>query len=468
MICNLLWTVCHVLTFSCSIFAALQADAQNPGAASFSTPLLALPSNGWSLLQHMLPEIGSCFNDAPCGCMIKFGDAMSIFGSDAAAHTADPHKLLKLCKDFTLQSQKHHEGPALEITDASIESVLVHVAALGCSVLQARVDALPAAAVEVEETAADGLSTRATLQEDRYFTARDAELEEVGSVVEAVFTSVAPAPRNVLLLRGHPGLGKSAAAKQGLRLMQNKYAAASCCKDVHVASIIRGRGAAAVQEDLVRWGRDLGAAIGVGPAAPPDTVLPLLKAFLQQGRYVVLIDDADEAGLQEALKHLPPSQMRCTLLVTSQMLQREDVQAHVTAAEAGVAVSSSISVCELQPFSSDECMKLMQSLCPHPPPNPSDKPFPPYAPLYAHEAELRAAFEDLVRLPLAVRFFGVWLRGRYQEDMKDAKQKAAAAATAFDEAGTGASVVKGVLAEWRESVAHFHHQFHRSFSPPAH
>ena len=82
--------------------------------------------------------------------MIKFGDAMSIFGSDAAAPTADPHKLLKLCKDFTLQSQKHHEQPELEITDATVESVLVHVAALGCSVLQARVDALPAAAVEVE------------------------------------------------------------------------------------------------------------------------------------------------------------------------------------------------------------------------------------------------------------------------------------------------------------------------------
>ena len=374
--------------------------------------------------------------------MIKFGDGMSVFGSDAAVPTADPHKLLKLCKDFTLQPQKHHERPELEMTDASVESVLVHVAALGCSVLQARVDAVPAAAVEVEATAADGLSTRATLEDDRNFIARDAELEQVGFVVEAVFTSVAPAPRNVLLLRGHPGLGKSAAAKQGLRLMQNKYAAASCFKGVHVPSIIRGRGAAAVQEDLVRWGRDLGTAIGVGSGAPPDTVLPLLKAFLQQARYVVLIDDADEAGLQEALKHLPSSQTRCTLLVTSQMLQQRDVQAHVAAAEAGAAVSSRISICELQPFSSDECMALMKRLC-----------LDTYAPLHAHEAELRAAFEALVCLPLAVRFFGVWLRGKFQEEMKDAKLKAAAAGTAFDEAATGATVVKDVLAEWRNTSA---------------
>jgi tetratricopeptide (TPR) repeat protein len=397
----------------------------------------------------MLPEIGKCFNDAPCGCMIKFGDAMNMFGSDAAAHTADPHELLKLCRDFTLQSQKYHEIPELIITDASIESVLVHVAALGCSVLQARVDALPATAVKVEKTAADSLS-RATLLEDHNFIARDLELALVGSVVEAVFLSDAPASREILLLWGHPGTGKTAAARRGLSLIQNRYIAASCCKDVHVRSIIRGRGAAAVQEDLVRWGRDIGSAIGVGSGAPPETVLPLLKEFLQQGRYVVLIDDADEAGLQEALKHLPPSQMQCALLITSQVLQQKDVQAYVTAAEAGVAVLSIISVCELQPLSTCECMELMQKLFLHPPSNPSDKPFISFAPLYAHEAELCAAFEALVRLPLAIRFFGCWFRVKYQKEMQDARQKAV---TLFDEAATGATVVKKMLAQWRETCA---------------
>ena len=61
------------------------------------------------MLQLMLPELNASFNDAPCSCMIKFGDAMSIFGSDAAAPTADPHKLLKLCKDFTLKGEKDRE-----------------------------------------------------------------------------------------------------------------------------------------------------------------------------------------------------------------------------------------------------------------------------------------------------------------------------------------------------------------------
>jgi hypothetical protein len=427
---------------------------QRSAAVTIGPPLAALPSNGWSLLQQMLPLLNSSkVQDAPCSCMIKFGDAMSIFGSDAAAPTADPHKLLKLCKDFTLQPQKHHERPELDVPDECVESVLVHVAALGCSELQARVDALPAAVVELVGTATDGLSTRATLQEDRNFIARDTELGKVGHLVEAVFTSVTPAERSVLLLRGHPGLGKSAAAKQGLRLMQNKHAAASCCKGVHVPSIIRGRGAAAVEEDLVRWGRDLGSTIGVGPGAPPESVLPLLKAFLTTSRYVVLIDDADEAGLQQALKHLPPSALRCTLLVTSQSLKEKELREYVAAAESDGSVGSEVEVYELQKFTSDECMALMQSLCPPPPYGTSDKPAYSYAPMYAHDADLRAVFEALVWLPLAVRFFGGWLGDRYRDEMKDAKLKAAAASTAFDEATTGAAVVLSLLAEWRTASA---------------
>jgi tetratricopeptide (TPR) repeat protein len=422
-------------------------------AVTIGPPLAALPHNGWSVLQHMLPLLNSSFNDAPCGCTIKFGDAMNIFGSDAVALTDDQHKLLKLCREFTLQPQKHHERPELDITDECVESVLVHVIALGCSELQARVDALPAAAVKLERTSADGLSTRAPLQEDRNFIAREMELGNIGRLVEAVFTSVAPAARSVLLLRGLPGMGKSAAAKQGLRLMQNKYAAASCCQDVHVSSIIRGRGAAAVEEDLVRWGYILGSAIGVGPAASPESVLSLLQAFLTTARYVVLIDDADEAGMQQALKHLPPSRLRCTLLVTSQSLKEKNLRDYLAAAELGVSVGSEIEAYNLPEFTSDECMKLMQSLCPPPPYGTSDKPAYSYAPMYAHDAELRAVFDELVRLPLAVRLFGCWLGDRYRDEMKDAKLKAAVGSTVFDEAVSGAAVFRSLLAEWRIASA---------------
>jgi hypothetical protein len=350
--------------------------------------------------------------------------------------------LLKLCRDFTLQVQKHHEGSELAVTDSTVESVLVHVAALGSSLLQVQVDNLPAAAVELEKTAAEGPSTLATLERDKKFIAREEELARVGCVVEAVFTSIVPAPRDVLLLCGHPGLGKSAAAKQGLKRMQDKYAAASCCTGVHVPSIVRGRGAAAVQEDLVRWGRDLGATIGVGSGAAPDTVLPLLNAFVAQARYVVLLDDADEAGFQEALTHLPPSQLRSSLLITSQMLKEGDVQRLVCAAAASAAgVANTVSVLELKLFTLDECNTLMQRFCAN----------ESHAEVHNRGAELRGVYEELGRLPLAVRFFCTWLRDSYRDGMKDAKQKAAAAAIDFDDAAAGVVVVKGLLDDWNKT-----------------
>jgi hypothetical protein len=111
----------------------------------------------------MLPELNESYNDAPCGCMIKFGDAMSIFGN-AAARTADPHKLLKMCKDFVLKTQRDSAGGNLDVTDSSVECVFVHVAALGCSTLQPRVHTEPAVAIEIDCTAADGPSTLATLE----------------------------------------------------------------------------------------------------------------------------------------------------------------------------------------------------------------------------------------------------------------------------------------------------------------
>ncbi len=224
-----------------------------------------LPADGWRILQSMLPEIGASVHDAPSDCKVLLGDAMSIFRTEAEqSSAASTQLLLKLCRDFTLQAQKRHEGSELAVTDSTVDSVLVHVAALSSSLLQVQVDTLPAAAVEIEKTEADGLSTFATLQGDTKFIARYEELARVGRVLEDVFTSIAPAPRDVLLLHGVSGLGKSAAAKQGLKLMQDQYCAASCCYGVHVPSIVRGRGAAAVREDLVRWGRDLGPIIGVG------------------------------------------------------------------------------------------------------------------------------------------------------------------------------------------------------------
>lgn len=396
-----------------------------------------------------MPLVGSQFHDAPCSCMIKFGDTMSVFGNDSASPAADPHMLLKLCKDFTLLTQKYHSRSELDISDDNLESVLVHVAALGCQANQAFVNSLPAVAVNVEVTL-DRVGMRFTLQKDSKFIARNAEIELVTSAVDAVFASVAPAPRQIILLRGTCGSGKTATLLEGLRCIQNRYKAAMCSQDVYVSSIIYGQSAAAVQENLVRWGRDLGSSIGVSSGLQPENVLLQLKAFLQESRYVLLIDDADEAGMLEVMKLLPSSRLRCALLVSSQILQQKDLQALLSGSDAADSIPSDATVIELQPFTSDECRDLMQSLCPS---NFFDNTLPSYAPLYACDADLRAVFEDLGRLPLTVRMFSDWLGGKYRDKMKDAKQNAFAACVAFDEEATGATVMQSLLAEWRAASA---------------
>jgi hypothetical protein len=108
----------------CRIFASLLSCVKALGAASFHAPLLALPSSGWSFLQQMLPIVNGCYHDSPCSCMIKFGDVMGFLGIDADAPTSEPHELLKVCKDWTLQSQKLHGSPDLRIEDGALESVL--------------------------------------------------------------------------------------------------------------------------------------------------------------------------------------------------------------------------------------------------------------------------------------------------------------------------------------------------------
>jgi len=116
----------------------------------------------------MLPSASGLCNESPCSCMIKFGVVMDFLGADADAPSGAPHELLKLCKDYTLQSLKLSDKPELDIADDALECVLVHVAALGCRVLQADVDAQPAAVLHVETAAREGLRTRAALEDDSH------------------------------------------------------------------------------------------------------------------------------------------------------------------------------------------------------------------------------------------------------------------------------------------------------------
>jgi hypothetical protein len=133
--------------------------------------------------------------------------------------------------------------------------------------------------------------------------------------------------------------------------------------------------------------------------------------FLSHVPYVVLIDDADGDGLQAALKYLPPSRMFCTILITSQMVQQENLRAYLAATQGSAILTNHVDVCELQPFTSDESMRLLiDHLCRRAG-NPSW--LIPYISIADVQSRLRATFEALGHLPLGVRLFGLWLNREY-------------------------------------------------------
>lgn len=308
--------------------------------------------------------------------------------------------------------------------------------------LQVQVGSNSEVDVEFETIAANGRSIQAYPEFDSYFIAREEELARIGVVLEVVFSSIKPEPREILLLHGQSGVGKSAAAKRGLRLMQDLYSAASCSKDVFIPRIIRGESAADVREDLARWGYDLGSKLGVSSSAHPDTVLPLLKLYLAHVRYIVLIENAHEVGLQEALKHIPPSNLPCALLVTSEVLQLHDLYKLVCTAESSLAgfnlFLSSINVLDMHPFTAHECMQLLQMLCP----------FEMHEILHTHATELGVVYDELARLPMTVRIFGIWLRDSYRVKVDLAKQNAKNVFKMTDELSLSAVVANDLLFEW--------------------
>ncbi len=123
-----------------------------------------------------------------------------------------------------------------------------------------------------------------------------------------------------------------------------------------------------------------------------------MKRFFERSRYVLLIDDANEEGLARALEFLPVSSQRCALIITSQSLTRDSVM-HLLAAAGDRTVLHFHK--ELKPFTHDQCMQLMTRVCYQ------------CEALLQKEDDLRAVFESLAHLPLAVRLFAEWSRKQF-------------------------------------------------------
>jgi hypothetical protein len=426
---------------------------------------------GWALLQHLLPLLPDqkkgedCIHDAECSCAITLHPSMCMF-SDAAnvARSSDDRDIKgslmwHIKENILLPHKRRPAAVNLEVGTAADTSTftLVALSALASRSLHDSVSKLPACQVELFRSSDDaGLGLRAAVAIDDNFIGRDEELDAVRSAAASVFDGQSPLPRRVVLLQGDPGLGKSLVAMQALRRAQNDYKQKVCSQDVHV-EIIRGRGAGVVEEDLLALGRNMSSEIGVLPVSPQDIVLPALRKFFASSRYVILIDDADLEGLACALKHLPLSGLRSALIITTQSLSHDATTQQLVDADDRTRVHF---YKLMQPFTPDECMRLMRQLCPE----------STHGCLFLPELQqqlqhvLGDGVDGLGHLPLAVRLFAHWSKEQFMRNMQpyasDIKKAAEAFCKAAEEEArkSGTLFVKiDVLASFKAHYESVHH-----------
>jgi hypothetical protein len=335
----------------------------------------------WSALIRAVSYVFNSSKSMNFPCVSKPGPNFLFHGSVALNRDAKscPHKALF---DRSLVFLKGIDGISANMSNPDdlcfIEKALglhlfdaiSHLAALSSLSTHDRIEKIaqsPARRfqvnVEVTEAAATGLN--ATVSSETIFVGRAESISKFNSCVRPVFASDERNHSPLVLVHGQPGTGKSRLASQHLELLQKEFQEPNAPHVVY-RHTIQCRSKDAVRDGLHKMGLALADRLGLGSAASVEDVLgdggskpARLKQFLEQNRFVILADDADEDGFEELLHHVPKSRRPCALVVTSQcstsdLLERAKGAPFVLESQGDIA---------LDVFPSNHALELVTRTC---------------------------------------------------------------------------------------------------------
>jgi tetratricopeptide (TPR) repeat protein len=197
--------------------------------------------------------------------------------------------------------------------------------------------------------------------------------------------------RQLLLLHGMSGVGKTCAAVAAIYNLQRAAKDAKCTM---LIQLISGHSAAAVRGEYVRFGRALSRRLRLDESATDEEVILRLTQHLKVTRYAIFADDANEEGLKEVMQLLPVSSEGCTIIATSRTMTEED--GHRVAAAAGACEFFDEHVACFSASDAMECLRACEV----------------DAVFLSHPDVPNLLEQRLGHLPLAVRVFATWLRNQ--------------------------------------------------------
>jgi Cdc6-like AAA superfamily ATPase len=322
----------------------------------------------WLLLQHVIfSDKKEIVYPATCTCVVQ-----------------------QNCEDARLYYVKEKLKASMNMTDSSevntISNASVHLEEL--ALVYGAKSTLTKTSVVVEVLDSSVYSKFLPIKEDSLLVARDLVQRCCSGMWKAITT---PGKRQLQLLVGDPGVGKTCTAAAAIHQLQRLAMDPKHSKRVLVHHI-RGHSAADVDTEFVQFGRALSRRLRLEEGMTEEQITAKLIDHLKEQSYAIFADDVKEEALLRIIERLPVSSEGCVIIATSRYIAMEDGE-RIFGSHHDFCSEDLVKVTCFTPIEAKKCLencRVHASFLSHP--------------------DLPELMDKLLgHLPLAIRIFASWL-----------------------------------------------------------